>query len=198
MGVDQQTKEWHEMRKNHLGASDAPVFMGVSPFQTNYGLWMEKLGLGKPKVKTPRMEGGLELEQNARDEFYRLKSIEVKPDVKISERQPLFMASLDGWNTNYQTAVEIKCPGHTDHELALNDIIPEKYVPQLQQQMFVYDLSSMFYCSYDGSYLKIIEINRDDEYITNMIRKGKEFWEMVLNFEPPELCDKDYIERRAS
>ena len=40
----QGTSEWLENRKNHIGASDAPVVMGVSPWDTPYKLWENKLG----------------------------------------------------------------------------------------------------------------------------------------------------------
>ncbi len=41
----QHSNEWLELRKNKIGASDAPIIMKVSPWKTPYRLWEEKLGL---------------------------------------------------------------------------------------------------------------------------------------------------------
>ena len=55
MGLMQQgSEEWLKLRKNYLGASDAAVVLGISPFQTRYQLWQDKLGLGQKKESTVR------------------------------------------------------------------------------------------------------------------------------------------------
>ncbi len=38
----QNTPEWHAFRRKRIGASDAPVIMGISPWKTPYQLWIEK------------------------------------------------------------------------------------------------------------------------------------------------------------
>ena len=39
----QQSEEWLEFRRSRIGASDAPIIMGVSPWKTHYKLWVEKI-----------------------------------------------------------------------------------------------------------------------------------------------------------
>ena len=144
----QQTKEWHELRKTKIGASDAPVIVGVNPWKTSYQLWEEKLGLRQPKAKTAAMERGLLMEEEARQEFMKHTGIEVAPKVLVSEDIPWMMASLDGISTDGKHLVEIKCPGNDDHQLALDGVIPEKYKPQLIHQMIVANVETIFYFSY--------------------------------------------------
>lgn len=40
----QNTQEWEKFRLQKIGASDAPIIMGVSPWKTPFQLWLEKQG----------------------------------------------------------------------------------------------------------------------------------------------------------
>lgn len=193
--MEQQTKEWHELRKTKIGASDAPVIMRVSPWKTPLQLWEEKLGLRQASFQSEKMKRGLELENQAREVFSNEVGYEMKPTVIVSDKYSFMMASLDGISACKRYAVEIKCPGHKDHSVAINDMIPEKYVPQLQHQMLVCNLEMIFYFSYNGSCGKVLEVKRDEDYIGLLIEKETEFWNLWQNLEQPELDKRDYEER---
>lgn len=194
MNMKQGSIEWIAMRKNHIGASDAPIIMGVSPYTTPYELWLDKLGLAKDKIVTASMQRGNQLEPKAREIFQAHTGIEMIPKVIVHPDISYMMASLDGISSE-GFAVEIKCPGAIDHASALNGEVPEKYIPQLQHQMEVCGLEWIFYFSFDGENGKILEVKRDQNYIDKMLIKEKEFWDCVLNFEPPEFTSKDYVTR---
>lgn len=189
--IVQQTKEWLEMRKNKIGASDAPVIMEVSPFKTKYQLWEEKIGLRK-SVKTSRMERGLELEAKARKRFEELTGIVVIPQVLMHPKIKWMMASLDGLSLDSKHLVEIKCAGNEDHEQAKAGKIPDKYYPQIQHQLEVSELDSAFYFSFDGEDGVVVECQRDTKYINSMIEKEAEFFKCVQDFVAPSLNEKDY------
>ncbi len=142
------------------------------------------------------MQRGLALEEPARNEFIRQTGIEMVPAVVVSDEYNFMMASLDGLSNNKQYAVEIKCPSHKDHDLALNGCVPEKYIPQLQHQMVVCKLEMIFYFSYNEESSKIIEVKRDDDYINSLIKKDAEFWDCWQNLEQPRLTERDYKERK--
>lgn len=195
--MEQQTKEWHELRKTKIGASDSPVIMGVSPWKTPAQLWQEKLGLRKSQFQSSAMQRGLALEEPARKEFVRLTGIDMCPAVVVSDEYDFMMASLDGLSNNKKHAVEIKCPYTSkDHDLALSGCVPEKYMPQLQHQMVVCKLEMIFYFSYNEESSKIIEVKRDDDYINSLIKKEVEFWDCWQNLEQPRLTERDYKERK--
>src|SRR6266404_2041612 len=69
--LPQNSKEWLAWRTSGLGASDAPVIMGVSPFTSQFELWLEKTGLGEREAFNPNavkaMARGTLLEPEARD-----------------------------------------------------------------------------------------------------------------------------------
>lgn len=192
LNIEQGSPEWLALRKNKIGASDAPVLMEVSPWRTPYQLWSEKMGLSETE-QNQSMRRGLELEPIARQKFVDEIGYGVSPVVALHDSISYMLASFDGLSDSGEIAVEIKCPGREDHEMAMDGIITEKYVPQLQHQMEVADIDSMFYFSYSERSYKIIEINRDHKYIKDIIEKEKAFWDCMQNLEAPDLIDRDYI-----
>lgn len=194
MTLVQNTPEWLEARKTMIGASDAPVILGVSPWTTPYQLWLQKLSLAEQK-ETEAMKRGKEKEEQARKAFEEKTGLLVFPTVKISPKHAWMMASFDGMDIEEKNIVEIKCPGKEDHSKAKEGVVPEKYIPQLQHQLFVCSLEKAFYFSYTEVSSVVLEVYRDDKFIEKMIQKEEAFYECMINFTSPELTDRDYAER---
>jgi len=190
--IIQGSKEWSELRKNKIGASDAPIIMGVSPWKTPFELFNDKLGLSNDQNLTAPMQRGIDLEPIARKKFENQTGIMVFPEVRIHSKYDWMMASLDGVDISGKTAVEIKCPGEIDHQLALQGKIPDKYIPQLQHQMYVLGIEVMYYFSYSNESSNLLQINIDDKYIDVLLYKEKEFYDRLQRLDPPELCERDY------
>jgi putative phage-type endonuclease len=189
--INQNTQEWHQLRKTKIGASDAPVIMRVSPWKTPYQLWQEKLGL-LPEKDNPFLNQFHDKEIIARNKFIEITGIEVSPLVVLSNEHPFMMASLDGISRLGNHIVEIKCPGIKDHECALNGKIPPKYYPQLQHQMIVCNLEKCFYFSYrsDTEY-KLLEVNIDNEYNKTLLQEEYKFIDNLNSLTPPELMKRE-------
>jgi putative phage-type endonuclease len=194
--LKQNTPEWLKLRKSKIGASDASVIMQVNPWKTPMQLWQQKIGITNDDQVNSAMQRGLDLEPVARIEFHKITGINVDPIVMFHNKIDYMMASMDGINIEKKIAVEIKVPGFIDHEQAMDGVIPEKYIPQLQHQMEVCGLDSMFYFSFNEKNSKIIEIHRDDEYIEKLLEKEKDFYECMQKKEPPQLIEKDFIIRK--
>lgn len=193
--MQQQSPEWEEMRKTRIGASDAPVIMGVSPWTTPFQLWQEKIS-GKKKPAQKHMVKGIEMEDEARMAFFLQTGIKVSPIVVVHPEMDWMMASLDGMDDGRKVGVEIKNPGQKDHALAKLGKIPEFYYPQLQHQMEVCGLDKQLYFSYHDNEGILLEVERDDKFIKQMIKKEKEFLECMQEMTPPELTLKDYKSRK--
>jgi putative phage-type endonuclease len=191
--MQQGTEEWISLRRTKIGASDAPVIMGVSPWKTKMQLWKEKCGFYIDKQQSSFMKRGLALEDEARNYYFLMTGLSVLPDVVIHPTISYMMASLDGITEDKKHIVEIKCPGQKDHETALSGKIPEKYYPQLQHQLAVCGLSEMDYLSYDGQSGVIIKCERDNEYINKLLEEQKAFWHCVEMFEEP--IDENFTQR---
>lgn len=182
-------------RRKYIGASDAPVIMGVSPWKTIYQLWEDKVGLSEDKETNFAQQRGIDLEPEARNAYMIMTGNIVEPRQVFHPEIPYMMANLDGISFDDDIVVEIKCPGDSDHQTAKNGLVPEKYFPQLQHQLAVTGLNMLHYCSYRDGECIIVDFHRDDGYIKKLYLAEKRFWECVENLTPPSLSDKDYIQR---
>lgn len=185
--MQQGTQTWLDVRKSHIGSSDAPVIMGVSKWKNPHQLWQEKLGLVKEPEENFAMSRGKALEEVARTKYQELHFIEVQPEVIFHLEHDWMMASLDGISEDKSIAVEIKCPiGNEDHTLASQGKIPDHYYPQLQHQLAVIGIKMIHYFSYKSDDdFHCVEVHRDDEYIAKMIQEEKIFFDKMQNFEEP-------------
>lgn len=181
----QGSPEWHEMRKNHLGASDAPVVMNMSPWKKPLDLWREKVALASPQTTTGPMLYGMQEEPRALRWFNEIQGVLFVPCVHFHKKKDYLMASLDGYCHLNNEALEIKCPGKKDHELGLKGIVPEKYIAQLQHQIEVCGLDWIWYCSYSRESQHYFKVARDQAFIDEMLEKEAEFWDCVINFREP-------------
>lgn len=190
--IEQNTPEWHAMRKDRIGSSDAPVVMQVSPYKTPYQLWQEKLQLDAPTHQTSAMKRGLDLEPRARAVLEKELGMPLFPNTKLHNRISWLMASLDAMSFDERTIAEIKCPGKDDHAMAKAGKVPEKYFPQLQHQIEVCEVDMAYYFSFDGQKGVVIKVFRDEKYIKQLLEAEEKFFECMKNFEAPPLTDRDY------
>lgn len=182
--MQQGSKEWHEFRRNHIGASDAPVIMGTSPWKTIEQLWEEKVNGIDSQKDNPSMKRGRDLEVKARHVYQAITGNFVIPEVLEHPQYKFMSASFDGLSPFFSFAVEIKIPGRIDHETALEGDVPPKYYPQLQHQMFVADLKEIDYFSWNEDSHALIKVKRDQEYIVKMVEAEITFWEAVQSRSP--------------
>lgn len=185
--LSQGSIEWHEFRRCHIGASDCPIIMNISPWKTPYSLWEEKCGLVKSNFISDAMNRGINLESLARFEYENMVGFDVPACVRKHKSIDYMIASMDGFNSSLKKGVEIKCPGKTDHLKALNGLIPEKYYPQLQHQIEVCDLDEIDYFSFDGEVGVIVKCLRDEDYIKQILLQEEKFWYCVQNFISPKI-----------
>jgi putative phage-type endonuclease len=183
VNVEQGSKEWHDLRKTKITATDACVIMQASPWKTKQQLYYEKTAVDYEVVTNERMQRGLELEPIAREAFIFETGTFVTPAVVVKDWA---MASLDGITKDGSYIIEIKCPSPKYHEIALQGRVPDHYYPQLQHQMYVTDLQEAGYVSFDGEDFVCIKVKRDDAYIEKMVEEEKKFYECLVNRTPPQ------------
>jgi putative phage-type endonuclease len=192
--LQQGGQEWLNERKGRITASKLPVIMGLSPYQTPYGLWCEELGLIEPKQSSWQMEEGLRNEEEARKWFSEQTSTIVKPVVKYSDEVGCSMASLDGMNEEETIILEIKSNNAFFHEMAKYGKIPEFHQIQMQAQMFVTGSQHVHYLSYKKGDECIVVLPRNDMQIANLIEAGRQFKHCLETLIPPPLTDQDYVD----
>jgi putative phage-type endonuclease len=182
-------------RRSYLGASDAPIIMGVSPWSTLYELWQDKLNIGLKREDNVYMQRGRDMEPVAL-EAYTLETGNIAEAKQVFHPDVYFMmANLDGLTEDGLHAVEIKCPGEKDHKIAKEGRIPPKYYPQLQHQLVILNaisgVTEMDYFSYRDGDTALIKVTYDPFYCDALIEKEFQFWELVENLTPPKLAPKE-------
>jgi putative phage-type endonuclease len=190
--MEQGTQEWHDLRRTKIGASDAAVILGLSPYLSPFELWEQKM-FGKHSEQNGAMSRGAALEPQARECFEKLTGIFVLPKVVIHSTYEWMMASLDGINFEGTTIVEIKCPNKEVHALAEKGIVPPHYMAQIQHQFAVTGAVKGYYFSFNGIKGALVEIFPDQKFIKDMIKEEEKFYELMVKKEPPPMTDKDYI-----
>jgi len=189
--MEQRSEEWHEMRRKHIGGSDAPVIMGISPYKTPYQLWLEKLGLIEPEPINAACQRGIDLEPNALERFNSTMGFQYVPKVIFHPTIDFMMASLDGIYEEKKSIVEIKCNGKVNHEISREGKIPAIHWPQLQHQLAVTGYNCGIYYSFDGEHGVLVRYERDQSYIDILLEKEKEFWDCVTSLRAPPMTSKD-------
>lgn len=189
----QNTEAWKELRKRKIGASDAPIIMNVSPWSTPYKLWAQKVGIEGDTYINQAMQRGIDREEEARHAFTAKTNIKVYPKVVFHDQYDWMMASLDGIDENQENIVEIKNAGYEDHSVAVKGKVPKKYYPQLQHQLEVTGLDKAFYFSYHNGQGAVVEIGRDEKYISEMLDEEKKFFVCMQDFIAPKMTERDYV-----
>lgn len=193
--MQQNTPEWLELRKSKIGASDAPIIMGVSPWTTPLQLFEQKLNITPARDISIEAKRRAAIEEEARQKFEEVTGLVMFPQVVFHPSINFMMASLDGITMEGDYSVEIKCPGRVDHECAMDGVVPDKYYPQLQHQMEVTGLDMIFYFTYNENSYKVLQVHRDNEYIQALLKEENCFWQCMQNLEYPRMTDKDYTFR---
>lgn len=184
--VQQDTPEWHQFRAGGIGASEAPVLLGLSPWTNISQLFLDKTGQGEPKEWNWAMQRGKDMEPVARDMWIKANDIIVNPACAVHSPEKFFVrASFDGLSDDHKTLIEIKVPGLEAHKKAVQKTVPLKYRPQLQWQMLVAELDKMEYVSLYKDDFRTVEYVRDEAMIRQLIEKAEWFWDLVERGVPP-------------
>ena len=194
LDIQQNTPEWEELRRSHIGASDCPIIVRKSPYKKPFQLWEEKV-LGKKGFVSAQMRRGQDLEQSARD-WYSGVYGPIFPAVVQSSKHKWMIASLDGLSEDKKTIVEIKCPGEKVYEEISKGNIPEYYHWQMQHQMVVCGRDSCTLVVYNGADVPILfRIEADLVMQDELLREEDKFYQSMLEFVAPEAQESDIVER---
>lgn len=195
--------EWLTWRKAGIGSSDASIIMGVSPWKTELELFNEKISNDIKEESSYIMDRGNEFEPKVRAMFELMHGRQYAPALCVSEECPFLRASLDGRNVETNTIIEIKLSGRADWDLAKNDKVPDKYMPQVQHQLMVSGATHCYFVSYlytkgdsgvSAEKMAVVTVHPDMTYISKLLEKEIKFWECVTNKSPPTIGSGDFKE----
>ena len=150
LAVTPNTPEWLEERRKHVGASDAPAILGLTPgWRTARDVAKEKLGVVDTGSEENRYcRRGRVLEPLVKKMYSEESGREVLPAPMYRHQEYSWMAATpDGWVAGVEGEVLLECKTasrYMRHEWSEcwgeedeYDVVPLKYWVQVQHQMAV-------------------------------------------------------------
>lgn len=194
--MEQGSSEWHEWRKQGVGASESAAILGLSPYATPLDVWKDKTGRAKAFEGNIATQRGQDLEGKARAKYELLTMEDAPPACAIHPTWNFLRASLDGLRDDGKLILEIKCPSEDSHNMALAGKVPEHYLIQMQHQLAVTgaDIGHYFSYSYKDHTHALVEVLPDFEMQARIVNAASRFWELVKSDTPPPLTDRDFKE----
>ena len=192
---EQGSPSWHVWRKEGIGASEAPMVLGISTYKTTHKLWQEKTGVIETKDESNFVfEKGKVIEAKGRAHFELMNDKDCPPVCVEMDEYPFLRASLDGYNAKENFALEIKYVGKD----AMENEIPAHHMAQLQHQMMICGANDITYIrSNDGVKFKADVVKRDQKYIDDLLVKELEFWKMVTSKKEPPVPEKKKRKKKS-
>lgn len=180
-------EEWLESRRKGIGGSDVAAILGVNPYKSAFGVYMDKIE-GTTFEGNIHTEFGNWMEPNIRAEFpkrfkkYEGINIQVYeyPYVLQHPTVEYFIANLDGLmdHPEFGTGIiEIKTASEMQWKQWQDNEIPDMYYCQVQHYLNVTGLSYAYIVALVGKRLLWKLVIRDDEFIELMATRLKTFWE---------------------
>ncbi len=191
--IYEDTEVWLEGRLHGIGGSEAGIVLGMNPWKSRLELWNEKVAKTRhidPNAEL-RLKLGNILEPLIAEEYSKIsgRKLEIRPQ-RIHPKYSFILGNIDREiidDTKGPGILEIKTKGaFTDWE----DDIPAYYHAQLQHYIEIYGYKWGSFAILDLGRLKIdiIDVKRDDEFISKLLKEEIEFWKLVENKTPPSVC----------
>lgn len=176
------TDEQRERRRHTIGASDAPIIMGISPWSSPRELWLEKAGFDS-REETQSTRLGNYLQYGVAMEALK----QIGGNILLEEP---FMLHADGWASatpdyligqgDDRAILEIK----TTHQRSW-DIVPEHYLLQVNWQAWVAGIDRAYLACLHGEGLKVaiyeITPSLQSAWFVNAVRECKRFWDKYVH-----------------
>ncbi|WP_292257433.1 lambda-exonuclease family protein [Marinospirillum sp.] len=202
-----QRKDWLEVRKQGIGASDAAAAVGISPYQSQLELWMIKTGRmsGLPdpsldEVRSPIYWGNV-LEPIVAAHYTRKTGRKVRRVNAVLQHpdqdKAWMLANLDYAVVACDEVQLLECKTAGEFGARLwKDGVPEYYQCQVQHQLAVTGKQSadvaVLIC---GQEFRVYRIERDDALIQELIQLERQFWHWVETDTPPPADGSDSADR---
>ena len=187
--IEQGSPEWLNLRRLHRTASETPIVMQKSRYKAPLALAREKRGLDAPEKENKAMKFGLTHEAGVRLAISQKLGIGFEPHVIVDGP---YLASLDGFNFDCDTILEIKCPFRVDSRDLLEareEKVPESHWWQIQHQLMVSEAKLCHYVVRDAAdgNLITLEVKPSKTAFSRIREEWDLFWEAFMECPAEEL-----------
>jgi putative phage-type endonuclease len=180
---------WLEERRRGIGGSDVAAILGLSKWKTPLQVYLDKRGESELTPDNESMLWGRALEPVIRQQYSERtgRAVRVPEKMLYSLDYPFMLANLDGF-TDDRRVLEIKTARYGDDwGEPGTDEVPVAYLLQVQHYMAVTGLEvADVAVLIGGSDFRLYEVPSDRELQEMMIQREAEFWQRVVDENPPE------------
>ena len=170
------TSEWHEMRAQGIGGSEAGTIMGLNPYESPYALWAKKTGqIPIEPVNNWAVRFGQKFEEPILEllqEEYPSWQI-MRVGTYAHKDRSYFHANPDAIGTDesgQQFIIEVKTGR------SYWDVVPPAYIAQVRYYMHIFDMPKALICGVVGMNWVEHWVERDMFEEQVMLQKLDEFW----------------------
>jgi len=196
---EQRSPEWFNQRKDKLTSSDAATVLGMNPYSKPNELLFQKCGLEKPFVSNVATLHGQRYEDTAIEIYCRITGRKnydfgllcycdvYKNNSEHNKQYDFIGGSPDGIAQSINNPdiepilLEVKCPYRRK---IVDGVIPEYYLPQVQLNLFICNLSIADFIEYSpmDNKINIVRIYKDYNWLNEKIPILVEFWNNVEKY----------------
>ncbi len=194
-------EEWLEHRRAGIGGSDVSAICGLNPYKSAFATWLDKTGQEMPEDNRNEQarEWGHRLEAFVAERFeadHEALMVVDRPQLLASAKTPWKLSNIDrqifpipGWaahGTKPMALLECKTVGRWSVD-KWDDGIPD---PAMLQTMHYLDVTGC-----DEAYVAALlagqdfrseRVERDDDLIAHLDVILTDFWDRVINLDPPD------------
>ena len=180
-------EEWKQFRSTGIGASEAAVVLGISPWQSPLSLYFQKRGEIPDQFENKQMSMGKKLEALVIEMYAEQTGRAVYPNKCIYRipKKPHILATPDAF-TDENGGVEAKTAVYAGVK-KWDDEVPIHYQAQAQHQMLVLGWNWVdFPVLKSGVDFEIYRVERDEKVIRDIEAAVDRFWTQVQEGIAPE------------
>lgn len=195
--IDDRTPEWHAWRAQGIGGSDIAAICGLSSFGSPFSTYLVKRGeIDEPDLsESPAVEFGKRVEPIIPAWFHDRTGLYVVGEQTWCTHpdNPVHLCTADGFvaespsSTLADALGPVEFKATRDSEKEWEEQVPTKYVLQGQWQCHVNEAERMWFAvihRMSGAF-RTYAMERDDTVIAELVRIADEFWQRVVDGNPP-------------
>lgn len=184
IAMNAPSAKWVDERSTYLGGTDIAAILGIHPYKTARGVYLDKKGIGKPVELNEAMVHGQNLEPYVADLYKRLTKRKLRKSRLYRVKHVPYLAC----NPDYEVMkekrlLECKTAGFFAGQIfgEQGDAVPDQYLVQCMWQLAVtgreiVDLAVLI----GGQDFRIYTIERDEEMISHLLSEASEWWNTYI------------------
>lgn len=181
-------------RQKYLGGSDVAAILGISPWKTPLDVYLDKI---QPRSDEPDRNKARLFARGKRMEPYVIDLLAEEEGLEIVGRGNRYIdkelgfiaaeidaETADGHNVEIKTVSPFKAREWGEED---TDAIPVHYTAQAMHGLMVTGRQlCIFGVLIGGDDFRVYRVERDDEIVAAIRAREVEFWNRIINFDPPE------------